>query len=120
MSRHLELGRRGEDAAAGFLEAAGMKILHRNWKTAAGEIDIVAQDGAFLVIVEVKTRQSALFGNPEESVNYRKQRQLVQLTDAYIRQYNVNLETRFDVLSVLLSGPSCQITHHVNAFSPFD
>ena len=58
------LGRRGEELAAGYLEAQGMRIVDRNWRCSEGEIDIVALDGDALVIAEVKTRKSLAYGHP--------------------------------------------------------
>jgi putative endonuclease len=120
MTTTIETGRFGEDAAKKFLEGLGYKILHTNWKTTFGEIDIIARDADFLVIVEVKTRHSLRHGNPEEAVNYRKQKQLVNLAEVFIRRNKVETETRFDIISVVASGENTLITHHINAFSPFD
>ena len=64
------LGRRGEDLAAGYLEAQGMRIVDRNWRCSEGEIDIVALDGDALVIAEVKTRKSLAYGHPFEAVEW--------------------------------------------------
>jgi putative endonuclease len=120
MATKIETGKFGESAAVKFLEELGYSILHTNWKTVYGEIDIIARDGEFLVIIEVKTRQSMRYGRPEEAVNYRKQRQLVNLADTYIRRYQIELETRFDVLGIIYEAENTRITHHINAFSPFD
>lgn len=120
MAIHIETGRKGEDVAEEFLIQQGYEILARNWRTSLGELDIIAKKDDFLVIVEVKTKSSLAFGNPEEAVNYRKQRQLVNMADVYIRQKNINLETRFDVISVVLGAGGCTVTHHERAFSPFD
>jgi putative endonuclease len=60
-----ELGRRGEAAAAAYLVRTGMEVAATNWRSAAGEVDIVAWDGPDLVLVEVKTRRSERMGTPE-------------------------------------------------------
>lgn len=120
MTNSIEIGRLGETAAVNFITGLGYQVLQTNWKTNFGEIDIIARQGDFLVIIEVKTRKTLLFGNPEEAVNYRKQRQLVQLAEVYIKRNNIHWETRFDIISVLLNDGNAHITHHINAFSPFD
>ncbi|TMR21000.1 YraN family protein [Nonomuraea turkmeniaca] len=68
----LELGKQGEQIAVIYLEAKGMKILERNWRCRYGEIDIIAEDGPTLVVVEVKTRSSRSHGTALESVNPAK------------------------------------------------
>jgi putative endonuclease len=67
------IGQWGEETAARYLESKGYTILRRNFHTAHGEIDIVAEKEAGLIFVEVKTRSSHAFAYPEESVNRRKQ-----------------------------------------------
>lgn len=120
MAEHNETGQRGENLAAEFLKENGFEILERNWRSRHEEIDIVAREKSELVIVEVKTRSVRNFGMPEESVTLRKQRNLVNAAEDYIRRKNSNLETRFDVLSVILQGEKSEIRHIRRAFSPFD
>jgi len=120
MATKMETGKSGELAAVEFLKTLGYKILQTNWKVSFGEIDIIARDGDLLVIVEVKTRQNLRHGNPEEAVNYAKQRKLVNLADIYISRNKVELETRFDIVAVIMDDENARITHHINAFSPFD
>jgi len=120
MAQHIDLGRKGEEAAAEFLTGNGFSIREKNWKTNFGEIDIIAETSEFLVIVEVKTRSSVSFGNPEEAVNLRKQKLLVNMADSYIRRYDIEKETRFDIVSVVMGAGGFTVTHHPFAFSPFD
>ena len=120
MAEHNDTGKKGEDAAAEYLQQQGLQILERNWKNRFEEIDIVALDQELLVIVEVKTRSSLAFGKPEESVGLRKQRLLVNAAEAYIQKNNSERETRFDIVSVLLNGSTASIQHIKHAFSPFD
>ncbi len=120
MAEHIELGKKGEEAACEFLTELGYSILERNWKNKFEEIDIIARDGEMLVIVEVKTRSTLSFGNPELSVGLRKQRLLVNAAEAYIVRHNSNLETRFDILSVIMLPHGPKVTHIPRAFSPFD
>lgn len=78
-----ELGRTGEDLAAGFLQAAGMSILARNWRCVDGELDILALDGRMLVAVEVKTRSGRTHGTAFEAVTQAKVRQLRALANRF-------------------------------------
>jgi putative endonuclease len=120
MASHNDLGKAGELAAAEFLIQNGYSIRAQNWKTKFGEIDIIAENKDWLVIAEVKSRSNTTFGKPEEAVDYRKQRTLVNMADYYIRQFKIDKETRFDILSVLINGENATVTHLTNAFSPFD
>lgn len=96
------LGRYGEDLAAEHLQREGLTILARNWRCRSGELDVVARDGAALVIVEVKTRRSEAFGNPLEAVGPRKLRRLRQLALRYLDEQQVHApEIRFDVIGIV-------------------
>lgn len=104
-SRHLSLGRRGEELARRFLKKKGYKILETNYRGRLGEIDLIAQDGDCLVFVEVKTRSSMAFGHPLESINPRKQHQLTKAAGEYLSGCGGEVRfCRFDAVSVLLSG----------------
>jgi len=117
---HLVLGEQGEDLAEKFLIRKGYSILERNWKNQHEEIDIIARTDSQLVIVEVKSRSSKAFGNPYDSIGIRKQRLLVNAAEAYIIKFNSNLETRFDVVSIIRTPSGHEIQHIEGAFSPFD
>ena len=114
-----ELGRRGEDAAAAYLERIGMRVEDMNWRIAAGEIDIVAWDGPDLVLVEVKTRRSLKMGTPEEAVSPSKQRRLARLARAWLASHECRpRQVRFDVVSLRVLGDDrALLRHHRNAFS---
>lgn len=104
MSRgKIGLGKTGEALASNYLKKCGYHILAKNYRTKMGEIDIVARDGACLVFVEVKTRQSNAYGLPEESVTIKKMHKLTRLAQLYIGNKRLyNLEARFDVVSILI------------------
>jgi putative endonuclease len=114
-----ELGRRGEAAAAAYLQRAGLTVAVTNWRTAGGEVDIVAWDGPDLVLVEVKTRRSMAMGTPEEAVSPSKQRRLVRLARAYLAETGSKPRlVRFDVVSLrVLSEDRALLRHHRNAFT---
>jgi putative endonuclease len=78
-----ELGRAGEERAAQYLSRRGYRILDRNWRCAQGEIDIVAENGERITVIEVKTRRSVAFGHPFEAVDPRKRRRLWHLAHAW-------------------------------------
>lgn len=113
-----EVGRRGEEAAAAYLERRGMTIVERNWRCKVGEVDIVALDGDTLVLCEVKTRRSVKTGTPEEAVGTAKQRKLTRLAEAYAQAMGGPPErVRFDVVSItLLSEDRALLRHHAAAF----
>lgn len=79
-----------------------MEILARDWRCTLGQIDLVAQDGDTLVIVEVKARRGTGFGLPQEAVDARKQRKLRMLTETYRQQTRSRLAVRIDVVALLL------------------
>lgn len=114
-----ELARRGEDAAAAFLERVGMTVVERNWRCPAGEADIIALDGEDLVIVEVKTRRSARAGTPEESVTPSKQRRMSRVARAYVATRGLSPQRiRFDVVTLrVLSEDRALLRHLRDAFT---
>jgi putative endonuclease len=96
------LGRAGEDRAAAWYRAHGYAVLARNWRCAAGEIDLVCARGRTLVVCEVKARTKATRGHPLEAVTPAKQRRLRGLAVAYLQSQTGRwAELRFDVVSVL-------------------
>lgn len=108
------LGRRGEEVAAGYLEAQGMRIVDRNWRCAEGEIDIVALDGDALVIAEVKTRTSLAFGHPFEAVGAEKLARLHRLASAWCRDHELRMPLRrVDVIAVLDGGAGVPAVEHL-------
>lgn len=112
-------GARGEDVAHRFLQKLGYVVVARNWRAedGSGELDLVAWDGASLVVVEVKSRASVDFGLPEEAVDQEKRNHLIRTAARYAREADVPMNwLRFDIVSVLTS-PKPAITHIRNAFS---
>jgi len=116
MSDHITLGKEGEEQAVRFLINDGYKIKHRNWRFKKNEIDIIAEKGNLLVVVEVKTRANDYFENPKEAVTKKKQRFTIKATEAYIQQFNIDLETRFDIVSVLIRNGKSEIEHIEDAY----
>ena len=102
---HIRLGRRGEDAAEHHLAARGYRILERRYRTRAGEIDLIAEDGATLVFIEVKTRSSLACGRPSEAVGSRKRARIAAAASLYLAlRGGPDRPCRFDVVEVLESA----------------
>ena len=99
------LGRKGEQLAADALQAQGMAIVERNYRCAVGEMDIIAREGDTLVFVEVKTRRGNRFGSPEDAVDARKQRKLIEVAETYLQERVLDdAEWRIDVVAVEMDG----------------
>jgi putative endonuclease len=110
-------GRRGEDLAHRYLRKRGYVIVARNYRLPAGELDLVAWDGATCAIVEVKTRASAEHGDPDSAIDREKRAALVRCAAAYARRAGIDWEhVRFDAVSVLMSNPP-RITLRKDAFA---
>lgn len=97
-----DLGKKGEEIARDYLLVNGYNILDINWYFGHKEIDVVARHGDEIVVVEVKTRKENYAEEPWEAVNSSKIRNIVEVADAWLRIHKVDLETRFDVISILL------------------
>ncbi|SCG83465.1 UPF0102 protein [Proteiniborus sp. DW1] len=110
------IGLIGENIAVNYLLDNGYKILDRNFRVKAGEIDIVAQICQTIVFVEVKSRTSNRYGLPYESVNYKKQQKIIRVAQNYINfKRLINYEYRFDIIEVYLNADR-KINHIQNAF----
>jgi len=94
------LGAIGEEAAAAYIVALGMRILRRNLRGPGGEIDIVALDGATVVFVEVKSRRSRGFGSALGAVDRRKRARIRAVAADFLQFYAPNARARFDVLAI--------------------
>jgi putative endonuclease len=99
------VGRYGENVAARLLEAEGFRVLDRNWRSASGELDIVALDGTELVVVEVKTRRGDACGHPAEAVTALKLRRIRRLAAEWLAAHDVHpAGIRIDVVAVQVAG----------------
>jgi putative endonuclease len=98
-------GRLGEDLAHRYLRSKGCTVVARNYRTKSGhcEIDLVAWDSGTLAFVEVKTRASAAFGEPDRAVDVEKRENLRRAARDYARRAEIPWErTRFDIVSIVL------------------
>ncbi|MCL1883379.1 MAG: YraN family protein [Defluviitaleaceae bacterium] len=110
-------GMRGQKEAEIFLENSGYKILHSNYRTRNGEIDIICSFGNVIIFVEVKFRSGTAFGLPRESVGLAKQKKIISTAMHFISVKNLsNSDFRFDVIEVLENNNHMNINHIENAF----
>ncbi len=119
MAVHLDLGRLGEQLAKDFLINAGYRILAQNWRYGRAEVDLIAGYDHKIIFVEVKTRRSTAHGEPEDFVDWKKERQLEFASSAYIERLNHQGEIRFDIIAVIFENKDLyQINHIEDAFWP--
>ena len=118
MTERKNTGDKGEEIAANYLEKKGYTILFRNWQYMHKELDLVAQFNNELIIVEVKTRIAGSLISPLEAVNLKKQRFIITAANAFIEKHNVNLEVRFDIITIVYNFNNYIIEHIENAFYP--
>ncbi|MDR3037919.1 MAG: YraN family protein [Candidatus Adiutrix sp.] len=115
MDKRHELGRRGEDLAAGHLRALGYRLVARNHSNQVGELDLVALDGETVVVVEVKSRSRAGRA-PAEAVGYRKQLKLTQAAALFLKlNHWEDRPARFDVVEVVAPPGAAPVINHIRA-----
>lgn len=108
------VGHYGEDVAVRHLTEAGLEVVERNWRCAAGEIDVVARERGCLVVCEVKTRSSLAFGSPLEAITPAKAARLRRLATLWLREHDVHAaEVRFDVVGVLRQPRGAAVVEHL-------
>ncbi|MBI1316158.1 hypothetical protein GC167_04770 [bacterium] len=112
--RHL-LGQKGEEAAERYLRDLGYAILERNWRHGHWEVDLIARDGDWLVLVEVKTRSGHF--RLEDALGPQKQRVLVEAAEVYADQIGFDGHLRFDMIAIV-TGPPEELVHLPHAFLP--
>lgn len=118
MAYNNDFGAQAESIAVDYLRAKGYVILDRNWRSGHKEIDIVARHNDTIVFVEVKARANAFYGNPEDAVTRRKMHLLVLAADAYLRCHTIDLDVRFDVVTITGTVQRPYIKHYEQAFRP--
>lgn len=113
----IRTGKRGEDIAAAYLKKRGYHIIERNYTCLFGEIDIVAKDKNTLVFVEVKSRKSEDFGDPQLAVGMEKQKKISRISLKYLEEKNLYpCDARFDVVAVKMLPAGNTIELIQNAF----
>ncbi len=119
---NIHTGRAGEEVARRFYESRGYRLVEKNFRVPAGEIDLVFEQSGELVFVEVKSRRSARYGLPQEAVARRKQQKIVKAALWFVERGGYdNHAMRFDVLAVLFRPDgSFEIEHIPHAFDAYD
>lgn len=114
-----DFGRHCEFMARTYLEQQGYLILETNWRSGHREIDIIAKDGETLVVVEVKARKNEDFANAEDAVGEKKMRNLIRAAHNYIMTKELDCETRFDIVTLILgNNGEYELNHIKDAFLP--
>ena len=121
MATHNDLGKWGEEMAVQHLREQGYTILDRDWRFGHRDLDIVARtpDGIVVVFVEVKTRTSDVVSSPHDAVDARKIKSLGAAANAYVKEFQIWDELRFDIISII--GDRCEtalLEHVEDAFNP--
>ncbi len=113
-----ELGVYGETLAVNYLKKKGLTILERNYRFKKNEVDIICLEDETIIIVEVKTRQTAEIGEPWRAVTRNKQKQLIQVANHYLQSNQIDRETRFDIVSIVHNSYRTDIEYIPDAFYP--
>ena len=119
MAKHNEFGKKGEQLAVDHLTENGYRVVHRNYRYLKAEIDIIARKGDILAIVEVKSRSSDYMQPIADTVTDKKIKLLVMAADHYIISKDLDVETRFDIITIRKKGTNFSIEHLENAFYHF-
>ena len=119
MAFHNDLGKYGEQEAVNYLIEKGYTILEQNWMHQKAEVDVIALKDNILAVIEVKTRSSLYYGNPQDFVNAKKIQLLVKAINNYVNFKNLDVEVRFDIIAVYKSPNELQIEHLEDAFYHF-
>jgi putative endonuclease len=119
MASHNELGKKGEDLAIDFLLKNGYEIIARNYTYQKAEVDIIAQKENTLAVVEVKTRTSADFGDPQQFLKPKQIQRIIKAVDEFINSNDMDVEVRFDIIAIVLNKKEMSLEHLENAFYHF-
>jgi putative endonuclease len=119
----MERGKEAEDSALEYLTGLGQVLLERNWRCGHKELDLIMSSVSpkgveKLHIVEVRSLLDPALCSPYESINNKKQRMVISAARSYIYQNNINWETQFDIVSVLIKSDSLFLEYFPNAFEP--
>ncbi len=109
-------GKKGEEIAADFLAAKGYQVIERNYRFKKSEIDIICLLGVTLVFIEVKTRSTKSFGEPETFVSENQKQSVIRAAEHYIIQKDWIGDIRFDIIAVYKDSGRQEINHFEDAF----
>lgn len=119
MATHNEFGKLGEQLAVDFLIKEGYKIKHRNYRYLKAEVDIIAQKGEVLAVIEVKSRSTDFLDDLNDLVPMKKRKLLVLAADHYVVEKNLEVEVRFDIIMIYEEKDGFKMEHLENAFYHF-
>jgi putative endonuclease len=109
------LGRWGEEQAIQHLSSRGCQVVARNWRCAAGEVDVIVQDGDWLAFVEVRTRRGRAYGSPEESITPKKLARMATVAQSYVYEQAWTGDWRLDVVAIqVIAGQAPAIEWYRN------
>lgn len=113
-----EFGAKGEELAVQFLKNKNYIIKERNWQFGHLEIDIIAEYQDTIIFIEVKSRSGTYFEQPFQAVTLKKQKLIIKAANAYIDKHEIDLEARFDIMSIVFENGKNHIDHIKDAFYP--
>lgn len=119
MAQHNELGKKGEEMAVAHLLRKGYAIVTRNFTYQKAEVDIIARKDNILAVVEVKTRSTPDFGDPQDFVKKKQISQLVKAIDYFVNEHNLDVEVRFDIIAIIKNKAGTRLEHLEDAFLHF-
>ena len=119
MANHNTFGKLGEQKAVDFLKASGYEIKARNYRYLNAEVDIIAEKEGFLVIVEVKSRNKGFLEDISDAISPKKIKLLTMAADHFVAKKDLDLEVRFDIITVIKNGKNFNVEHFENAFCHF-
>jgi len=105
--------------AVDFLTKKGYDIIERNYRFDKAEVDIIAKKENILAIIEVKTRSTSDFGDPQDFVKPKQIQRLVKAVDEYVIENKLDVEVRFDIIAIVKESKGFLIEHLENAFYHF-
>lgn len=119
MAEHNKLGKEGENLAIGLLHKKGYDILAKNYRYQKAEVDIIALKDQILVAIEVKTRSTPEFGDPQEFLKPAQIKRLVEAVDHFVNEQGLDYEVRFDFIGIIKNKLGTRLEHIEDAFLHF-
>ncbi|GAA4111150.1 YraN family protein [Aquimarina addita] len=119
MAEHNVLGKEGEQLTINLLQNSGYSILEKNYRFGKAEVDIIARKGDIVAAVEVKTRSTPDFGNPQDFVKPKQIQLLIKAVNHYVIINDLDVEVRFDIVAIIKNKSGTKIEHLADAFYHF-
>ncbi|WP_040280594.1 YraN family protein [Psychroserpens damuponensis] len=119
MANHNDLGKKGEEIAADFLLNKGYEIIAKNYVYQKAEVDIIAKKDDVLAVIEVKTRTSKDFGDPQQFLKPKQMQRIIKAVDFFINDNQLDVDVRFDIIAIVLNKKGMSLEHLEDAFYHF-